>query len=50
MRECFGIEKHNIHAVYWINELKVEIHTSLNLKFNQKKFDANEVTKILSMF
>ena len=50
IRECFGSEKHRIHAVYLIKELKVEIRTYLNMKCNQKKFDTNEVTKVTKMF
>ena len=41
IREFLGSEKHRIHAVYLIKELKVEI---LDIKI-KTKFDTNEVTK-----
>ena len=49
IRNCFGNENRNMHALYLFKELKAEIRSYLSLKCNKKKFQRNEVEKLLSV-
>ena len=48
IRKCFGNEKHKTHALYFIKELKLEIRIYLKRKYNQKRLDLKQVSKVLS--
>ena len=38
--------KYRMHAMYLLRELKTEVRNYLNLKFNQKNFEAHDVEKL----
>ena len=48
IRKCFGNEKHKTRAFYFIKELKLEIRIYLKRKYNRKRLDLKQVSKVLS--
>ena len=46
IRERYEEKKNRTHAKYLLKELKREVRFYLNLKFNQKKLDKNENSKL----